>query len=343
MNASPENHRTADSRQPQAKWRLSGITVVPAAMALLGLTFYTYPTAAAWTTQYHQSRVISDYQQQVIYAEPEPSEQLRLAKQYNEELVSGAQLDPHANIARGTGAAESLLEYNKLLSAGDNGLMARIRIPAIDVDLPVFHGTSEQSLLAGAGHLQGTSLPVGGSGSRSVITAHRGLANAEMFTNLDRVKNGDIFVIEVFGEAYAYRVFEQRVIEPEETEAIAAVAGRDLATLITCTPLGVNSHRIILTGERIVPTPQEEADKVGEESELPRFPWFALWYLGGVAAIATFVWWGGRPPKRCAAAADEAAAEPVADEPVADGPVSGGLAPSEQEPGNSAPSAPAQD
>lgn len=278
-------------------WTLNKLALIPALMAFVGLTIFTYPTAASWTTQYHQSKVVNDYEIRVQKAEPAATEQLRLAAEYNEALVSGAQLDANANIARGTGESASLLNYESLLRATESGLMARIRIPKIHVDLPVFHGTSEDSLLAGAGHLQGTSLPVGGLGTRTVITAHRGLADAEMFTNLDKIGVGDTFSLEVFGEILTYKVIRTQVIEPDQNEAIQAVAGEDLATLITCTPLGINSHRILVTGERILPTPLKDVASKGKTSELPFFPWFVFAYAGAVTLILLFVWWMGRPAR----------------------------------------------
>lgn len=279
-------------------WRLNKLALIPAFMALLGMTIFLYPTAAAWTTQYHQSKIVNDYNARITQVKPDATEQIKRAQAYNDALVSGAQLDANANIARGTGESRSLLQYEELLKASKNGLMARIRIPKINVDMPIFHGTGEESLLAGAGHLQGTSLPVGGAGTRTVITAHRGLADAEMFTNLDKIVPGDIFSMEVFGEVLTYQVVDTQVIRPEENEAVRAVEDRDLATLITCTPLGINSHRILVTGERVLPTPPDEEAEKGKASRLPFFPWFVIVYIAGITAIGIFIWLMGRPAKR---------------------------------------------
>lgn len=299
------------------RWKLNPISLLPGAMALIGLTVFFYPHAAQWFTQYNQSIVVNNYQTQVIHAEPEAAIQLRQAREYNTALKSGAQLDANANIARGTGTSESILEYNKLLNVGNTGLMGRIRIPKISVDLPIYHGTADSTLLTGAGHLQGTSLPVGGESTRTVITAHRGLANAEMFTNLDKVTLNDTFSLEVFGEAFVYRVIDVKVIEPDAGHAVAFEPGKDLASLITCTPLGVNSHRILVTGERIRPTPIEEQEKVGKAADVPGFPWFIITYSVGLCVIVWFMWQMGRPTGRTSAArsagddtdADEAGAD----------------------------------
>ena len=145
------------------------------------------------------------------------------------------------------------------------------------------------------GHLEGTSLPVGGVGTRAVITGHRGLANATMFTNLDKVGEGDTFTIEVFGEVLTYRVAQTKVVEPEQTEELRADPDRDLVTLVTCTPLGINTHRILVTGERI-PTPDQDTAP-GERPDVPRFPWWAVALGIGVVLDAIYVWRAGYPPK----------------------------------------------
>ena len=167
--------------------------------------------------------------------------------------------------------------------------MARVKIPSIEVDLPIYHGTDEETLLRGAGHLEGTHLPVGGESTRSVITAHRGLANATMFTDLNRVSEGDSFTIESLGETLVYRVNEIQVIDPTDTGSLQSESGKDLVTLITCTPLGVNTHRILVTGERITPTPAPALHEAGKAPEIPGFPWWALLGTGGILLIGGYL------------------------------------------------------
>ncbi|TPW98228.1 class C sortase, partial [Schumannella luteola] len=145
--------------------------------------------------------------------------------------------------------------------------------------------------------------PVGGIGTRAVLTGHRGLATSELFTNLDKVQIGDTFTIEVFGEVLTYQVVTTEVVEPEDSKALYPDPDRDLVTLVTCTPLGINSHRILVTGQRILPTPAEDLAKAGAVPTIPGFPWWAV-ILGAVLVLgALYVWLSGRAPRRTRRAA----------------------------------------
>ena len=306
------------------------MTWLAAACALTGIVLLSYTPAASWLSQYQQSRLIDTYNDSLRKEEQATGnetghaavgEALTAARAYNEELRAGAIVAPNANVPRST-AETSGNEYHKLL-IGPADIMARIRIPSIDVDLPVYHGTSDLTLLRGAGHLQGTSLPVGGESTHSVITAHRGLAEATMFTNLDKMRSGDIFTIEVMGEVLVYEVRQTQVVAPEEQEALYPQEGRDLLTLVTCTPLGVNTHRILVTGERVIPTPQEEVDRALQDSDLPRFPWWLFLSGGGGVAVAGYLWLAGRRDARLHQATVSAGterAEETADSEITDAP-----------------------
>ena len=147
-------------------------------------------------------------------------------------------------------SADDVLPYKEQLSLGDTGVMCWVQIPRIDVRLGVYHGTSEEALAAGAGHIEGTSLPVGGASTHCVISAHSGMPTARMFDDIHDLAEGDLFVVWTLGEPLAYRVVQSAVVEPDETEGIAIEPGRDLCTLITCTPYGVNSQRLLVRGER---------------------------------------------------------------------------------------------
>lgn len=299
MNEQPRGHnkekphvRIGAGKVISALW-LPYLIVI---LVIAGLTMLIYPSAAQWMSQYNYERTLNNYSNAIAKDEvtPDEKEQLAAAKVYNGALISGAQLLPNHRIPSGSGklsAAGGTIEsggrswtYDQILSADSTGLIGKIQIPKIDVDLPIYHGTSDATLLKGAGHLEGTSLPIGGKSTRTVITAHRGLASAELFTRLNEVKKGDTFTLQVFGKTLMYRVINTRVIDPKDTAAIKAVKGKDLATLITCTPLGINTQRILVTGERVWPTPKNAAKKLN----LPKFPWFFVAYC--LALILLLVW-----------------------------------------------------
>lgn len=276
-------------------WRFPRFAFLTALIALTGLLVFLYPGVASWVSQYQQSRIIESVE---VGTQGAAATQLQAeiarARAYNEALVGGALVGANENVPTGTGTENSNFDYNSLLRASADGAMARLRVPAINVDLPIYHGTSDATLEHGVGHLQGTSLPVGGADQHSVLTAHRGLASAELFSNLDQVKAGDIFTIEVFGEVLSYRVFDTRVVDPSDTESLFPEFGRDLVTLVTCTPLGINSHRILVTGERITPTPASALDDAGKTPDIPGFPWWAVGIGGALVLLTGYVWRMGR-------------------------------------------------
>ena len=281
-------------------WRhfLIGLT------CLIGVGVMLYPTVAAWITQYYQSQLIVDYSSRVVQIPPEGrAAAIRQAEAYNAALTGGAELAANERLPL-SGRADSGSDYHQTQLADENGLMARIRIPRIDVDLPIYHGTTDEVLRNGVGHLEGTALPVGGPTTHAVLTAHRGLAGAELFDNLDKVEPGDTFTVEVFGEVLTYRVVDTRVVAPEETETLYPWAGHDLVTLVTCTPLGINSHRILVTGERVLPTPVGDVESAGKHPTVPKFPWWAVLIGGTAAAVGGYVYLAGRPPRHTARRAE---------------------------------------
>lgn len=276
-------------RAKHRRWKPSVLTVAIVILVLAGTVAGLYPSTAAWFSSYNQSKVISTYEEQLDQVSPSIVDQRKMAHAYNKALTSGVNLEKNANVPTGTGSSiRSELDYSKILRANSEGMMGRIQVPGIEVDLPIYHGTSNAVLDKGAGHLEGSHFPVGGKGTRSVITAHRGLANATMFTNLDRVKVGDLVNVEVFGEILSYVVIETKVIDPEDTETLRADPTRDLISLITCTPLGINTQRIVVTAERITPTPPEVLQAQGQKPTIPGFPW---WAVAGTTAIGLVSWY----------------------------------------------------
>lgn len=263
------------------------VAIIAGFILFAGITLLLYPTASQWISNYNQSQVSSSYSEKVKNQLPPPETQLEAARAYNEALQSGALVEAGENLPTSdTDGGElpgGIKPYNEQLKVGTSGLMARIKIPKIDVDLPIYHGVSDQVLLIGAGHLEGTSLPVGGDSTRTVVTGHRGLASARMFTDLDKIVKGDTFTFETFGEVLTYRVKDIQVVEPDDRQAILPVQGKDLATLVTCTPLGINSHRILVTGERVTPTPKEDVDALKEIHV--GFPWWLLIWTVSIIVI----------------------------------------------------------
>ena len=279
-----------------------------ALIILVGLSLILYPQAASWFSQKEQSRAnalaVEEASQPPNSDDVYRAEQLRLAHQYNDALASGALLGAGSNVPTSDGAVpaggpggDGPLPYRDLLNVSEGGFMARLQYDALDIDLPVFHGTDETTLRKGVGHLEGTSLPVGGVGTRALLTAHRGLPDSTLFNDLDKAKVGDTFVVSTLDEVLTYKVVDTQVVEPDDTETILADPDRDLATLVTCTPLGRNTHRILVTGERVFPTPEKDVAKAAQESELPRFPWWAVIFGGATVLGAVFVWRSGYPPQ----------------------------------------------
>nr|WP_279587628.1 class C sortase [Lysinibacter cavernae] len=288
---------SAVSAGRRARWRFPVGPSVIAAICLLGVAVLLYPTAASWLTQYEQSQRIVALSDQVRNMSPENrSQAVEKAVAYNASLNGSAAVTAGERLpqAESPGDPEDQ-NYNELLAADASGLIGRIKIPVIDADLPIYHGTSDQTLREGIGHLQGTALPVGGESTHSVLTGHRGLADATMFTHLDQVAEGDTFTIEVFGEVLTYQVVTTQVVEPEETETLHAQRGKDLITLVTCTPLGINSHRILVTGERIEPTPPEDLAQAGKRPDVPGFAWWVVGLAGALLLTGGYVWYSGRP------------------------------------------------
>lgn len=267
------------------------ITII--GLVSLGLGFY--PSVSTWFNAYNQSRIVESYANELESVSPDAQEQLRLARKYNNALSAGVELKAHASVASGTGTtSDDSLNYESILKVNELGLMARLKVPSVDIDIPVYHGTSGSTLMIGSGHLEGSHLPIGGDSTRSVLTAHRGLATSTMFTNLDKVALEDTFSIEVFGEILVYKVRDITVIQPEETDTLKVEPGKDLVTLITCTPLGINSHRILVTGERIAHPQETLVNDVTAEPTIPGFPWWIVWITAGITALSTYIILQGR-------------------------------------------------
>ena len=231
-----------------------------AVLFVVSLGVILYPLIANYLSEKNRSLIETQYTEAIEQMDTTALDAARAeAEEYNKTLVTIPD-KPYTKDAL-IKAAES---YDSLLNVREDGLMGYVEIPAIGVNLPIYHGTEESTLDRGVGHLLGSSLPVGGLGTHCVLTGHSGLAGQKMFSDLNLLKEGDIFFLRVLGQKLAYKVVDIYTVLPEDTSKLTIDAGRDLCTLVTCTPYGVNSHRLLLRGER---TEYEEAVSVIEDAE----------------------------------------------------------------------------
>ena len=227
-----------------------GTTIILLFVLIIGLSLLLYPTLADWWNSIHQSRAVASYVEQVANIdEDEYAHIWEEAWEYNRSMNGRSN-----NYLL---SEEQQEVYDQILDIGGLGIMGYIEVPAIGVTLPIYHGTDEAVLQMALGHLEWTSLPVGGESSHCVVSGHRGLPSAKLFTDLDKLVVGDVFMFRVLDEILTYEVDQILIVEPHETEALQIEQGKDLCTLITCTPYGVNSHRLLVRGHRV--ENQEEA------------------------------------------------------------------------------------
>jgi sortase A len=220
------------------------LTVGLAGVFLVGLAVLLYPVVSDYINALHQSRVIVEYNESVARVDgARYAEILDEARAYNERLVGKNN--------RFVMSEEEREEYNALLRVSDSGVMGYLEIPSIRVKLPIYHGTGEGVLQVGIGHLEGSSLPIGGEGTHAVVTGHRGLPSSTLLTDLNKLTEGDLFIFTVLGEVLTYETDRALTVEPDEMDALELDPDMDLATLVTCTPYGINSHRLLVRGHRV--------------------------------------------------------------------------------------------
>lgn len=226
----------------KAKGKITTILLV--LVLLVGLSLLLYPTFADWWNSQVQSRAIASYTEKVQNLDTDKYKELwESARNYNKSLLG------RSNEYLLSEEQQSL--YHQQLNVGGDGVMGIIEIPSINCTLPIYHGTSEDVLHTAIGHLEWTSLPTGGESTHAVVSGHRGLPSATLFTNLDQMIVGDLFVLHVLDEQLTYEVDQILIVEPDDTEALLIQEGKDLVTLVTCTPYGVNSHRMLVRGHRV--------------------------------------------------------------------------------------------
>lgn len=269
--------------------------LMPLLIVLLGFSIVMYPVLGTWVRNVTQTRQAEAYTQRIndTTTEEERAAALASAEVWNREHAQGPILDPW--LAR---VDKANLEYQSYLKELDlDDVMGRVIIPKINSDLPIYHGTDDKVLNRGIGHLYGSSLPVGGEGTHAVLTGHTGLPNATLWDNLVDLKEGDTFTVYVAGRVMKYEISERRVVLPTETDNLRPVEGQDLVTLITCTPYGVNSHRLLLTGHR-VPVTDEEAREILNQKHNPWQWWMILTLVIALAVLAAVITWTVRSIKR---------------------------------------------
>lgn len=254
---------------------------------LLALGITLYPIISTRYNEQHQSEIHTAYQEQVEQADTSALDEARAsAAAYNESIQPGVHLMDAFSQEAILSASE---DYASQLNITGSGIMGYIQIPAIGVDLPIYHGTDDSTLEKGVGHLLGSSLPVGGKSTHAVLTAHSGMPSQKMFSDLDLLKHGDVFYLDVLGETMAYQVDQIKTVLPYDTTYLGITEGGDHCTLVTCTPFGVNTHRLLVRGIRI---PYEEAELIVEETapeELPESTWEQEYIKGICIAIGIVV------------------------------------------------------
>ena len=256
---------------------------------LLALGITLYPVISNFYNQRYQSKIHTQYE--AVVEQTDDSELIRareLAQQYNEAIQPGSRPD---DAYSRDAILEASRNYEDQLNLAGDGIMGYVEIPLIRVNLPIYHGTASETLDVGIGHLLGSSLPVGGVSTHSVLTAHSGMAGQKMFSDIDKLEEGDVFYLQILDETLAYQVDAIHVVLPHDTTYLGITQGEDQCTLVTCTPFGVNTHRLLVRGSRI---PYEEAEVIVEEQlqveEPPKSTWEqqylkgVLFGVGGVGA-----------------------------------------------------------
>lgn len=230
-------------------------TILLLLIFFIGLSLLLYPSFSDYWNSFHQSRAIASYTEAVADMQDDTYERmLREADTFNDLIREKAD--------QWVISDEETTLYNETLDVSGTGIMGYIKIPSIDVALPIYHSTDEGVLQVGVGHVEGTSLPVGGAGTHSVLSGHRGLPSARLFTDIDKLVVGDLFIIQILDETLTYEVDQILIVLPYELDALAIEEGKDLCMLVTCTPYGVNSHRLLVRGHRVENPEEEKAVRV---------------------------------------------------------------------------------
>lgn len=257
---------------------------------LAGLSLLLYPLVANQWNNHRQKQLISNYESVVADKEAagniDYAAEMKKAEAYNDALLPSILPD---SFAVADASTETDSSYEDSLNIAGDGMMGIVEIPKIAIKLPIYHGTSDEVLQKAAGHLEGSSLPIGGESTHAVISAHRGLPSASLFTDLDQLEIGDHFLIHVLDETLCYEVDQILVVDPEDTSALAVEDGEDLVTLLTCTPYGVNTQRLMVRGHRVPYEEQAVADEQTPLSGLSLHTNYLLWVVVGIVITGVFI------------------------------------------------------
>ncbi|MFH5877465.1 class C sortase [Arthrobacter sp. NA-172] len=267
-----------------------GRLVAMMAIAAVGLSPVLYPQAADWFSSINHNNQLSGYAQDVQQLEPSARTKiLDRARDYNSRIPPGQLRDPYSAQTPTTALEGQLKDYQNQLNLANDDVIGRLRYPSLKIDLPTYHGTSDDVLAKGVGHLYGSSLPVGGPGTHSVLTSHSGIPNAELFNPLHHAKTGDIFTTDVLDQTFLYQVDKIEVVKPDDISSLKITPGQDTITLITCTPIGVNSHRLLVHATRIAELPKDAPEQqtlAAPQTRTP-FPFWIVYFAVGLTAFYT--------------------------------------------------------
>ncbi|SDL34369.1 sortase A [Kandleria vitulina] len=255
------------------------INIFIALMILVGLSVMFYPVVSDMWNTYRNSLLISSHKKDVNDLSKKQTEQIwneavNYNKNHKENFIKE---DVFTNLKKHTKS-----KYDSYLNISKNGVMGTIVIPKINVEIPIYHGTGEKELQTGVGHMEGTSLPVGGTSSHCVLSAHRGLPSAKLFTDLDKMKKGDLFFLHILDKTLAYKVEDIFTVKPNETDKLSLIKGKDYVTLLTCTPYAVNTHRLLVRGVRT-------AYKQNQEQNVSILKDYRVWILIGTIVALIIV------------------------------------------------------
>ncbi len=291
----PESRKVLRGRASRRRGHADRRFVTMMVIATVGLGLVLYPQAADWFSSISHNSQLSGYAQEVEQLEPSArTKVLDRAREYNSRIPAGQLRDPYYAQAPTRALEGQLRDYQSQLNVANDDVIGRFRYPSLNIDLPVFHGTSDNVLAKGVGHLYGSSLPVGGPSTHSVLTSHSGIPDAELFNPLHSAKTGDIFSTEVMDHTFLYKVNRVEVVKPDDISSLKITAGEDSITLVTCTPVGVNSHRLLVHASRIADIPKgapEQKTLEGRQTNVG-FPFWVLYFIGGLLAfyLASVTW-----------------------------------------------------